>query len=82
MCRSFSFLKSWFSPLDSAVVVAFNKLFRDKKIYRAQRLVNWCPQLQSVISDIEVDHEEVEGRTYLNMPNGRMYPLGVTSINL
>lgn len=54
-------------------MVAFNKLYKDGKIYRAQRLVNWCPYLQSVISDIEVDHEQVEGRTYLNLPAGRKH---------
>eukprot|EP01127_Copromyxa_protea_P007659 TRINITY_DN1754_c1_g1_i3.p1 TRINITY_DN1754_c1_g1~~TRINITY_DN1754_c1_g1_i3.p1 ORF type:complete len:1056 (+),score=235.21 TRINITY_DN1754_c1_g1_i3:280-3168(+) len=60
-----------------AVRVAFNKLHKDGKIYRAQRLVNWCPYLQSVISDIEVDHEQVEGRTYLTLPTAQRIEVGV-----
>ncbi|CAG8837914.1 31085_t:CDS:1, partial [Racocetra persica] len=36
---------------------AFIKLYQDGLIYRGQRLVNWDPQLKSVISDIEVEHK-------------------------
>ncbi|WP_344020565.1 valine--tRNA ligase [Pseudonocardia kongjuensis] len=47
--------------LSRAVATVFKKMFDDGLIYRAERLVNWSPALRSAISDIEVDHAEVEG---------------------
>ena len=47
--------------LSRAVRTMFKKLYDDGLIYRAERLVNWSPQLQSVLSDAEVDYREVEG---------------------
>ncbi|MDQ2835841.1 MAG: valine--tRNA ligase [Actinomycetota bacterium] len=47
--------------LSLAVRTMFKKLYDDGLIYRAERLVNWSPQLRSVLSDAEVDHREVEG---------------------
>lgn len=40
--------------LATAVVEAFVRMFNDGIIYRDTRLVNWCCQLRSAISDIEV----------------------------
>jgi len=47
--------------LNQAVVTIFKRLFDDGLIYRAERMVNWSPALRSVLSDIEVEHREVEG---------------------
>ncbi|MDQ1733517.1 MAG: valyl-tRNA synthetase, partial [Pseudonocardiales bacterium] len=47
--------------LSRAVQTMFKKLYDDGLIYRAERLVNWSPDLRSVLSDAEVIHEEVEG---------------------
>ena len=47
--------------LSRAVQTVFKHMFDEGLIYRAERLVNWSPALQSAISDIEVDHREVEG---------------------
>jgi valyl-tRNA synthetase len=47
--------------LSRAVQTMFKKLYDDGLIYRAERLVNWSPDLQSVLSDAEVIHEDVEG---------------------
>jgi valyl-tRNA synthetase len=47
--------------LNRAVVTIFKRLFDDGLIYRAERMVNWSPELRSVLSDIEVEHREVEG---------------------
>ncbi|TDD43947.1 valine--tRNA ligase [Saccharopolyspora elongata] len=47
--------------LSRAVQTIFKKLYDDGLIYRAERLVNWSPQMRSAISDIEVEHKEVEG---------------------
>ena len=45
---------------NKAVTEAFCQLFDSGLIYRANRMVNWCPTLRSTISDIETEHEEVE----------------------
>ena len=47
--------------LSRAVQTIFKRLYDDGLIYRAERLVNWSPVLQTAISDIEVKFEEVEG---------------------
>ncbi|MGZ4533371.1 MAG: class I tRNA ligase family protein, partial [Mycobacteriaceae bacterium] len=47
--------------LSRAVQTIFKRLFDDGLIYRAERLVNWSPKLQSAISDIEVTYSDVEG---------------------
>jgi valyl-tRNA synthetase len=49
------------SGLSRAVQTMFKKLYDDGLIYRAERLVNWSPDLRSVLSDAEVIHEDVEG---------------------
>ncbi|KAF9311007.1 hypothetical protein BG003_007889 [Podila horticola] len=54
-----------------AVKSAFIQLFKDGLVYRDTRLVNWCCALETVISDIEVDYEDVAGRTMLSVP-GRL----------
>ena len=47
--------------LSRAVQTIFKRLHDAGLIYRAERLVNWSPLLQSAISDIEVNHADVEG---------------------
>ncbi|GJJ73869.1 valyl-tRNA synthetase [Entomortierella parvispora] len=54
-----------------AVQSAFIQLFKDGLVYRDTRLVNWCCALETVISDIEVEHEDIPGKTMLNVP-GRL----------
>jgi len=44
-----------------AVRETFFKLFKDKKIYRGKRLVNWDTFLQTAVSDDEVFHEVKKG---------------------
>ena len=39
----------------------FVTLYRDGLIYRDRRLVNWDPKLQTAISDLEVENQEVKG---------------------
>ena len=41
-----------------AVGEAFVRLFENDLIYRAHRLINWCPQDRTALSDLEVEHEE------------------------
>lgn len=48
---------------------SFIQLYNDGLIYRDRRIVNWCCQLQSVVSDIEVDSKEILGRQQISIPN-------------
>ena len=45
-----------------AVNKVFVSLYRDGLLYRDKRLVNWDPQFQSAISDLEVETREVQGK--------------------
>ncbi|GAA0678404.1 valine--tRNA ligase [Kitasatospora atroaurantiaca] len=47
--------------LSQAVQTIFKKLFDDGLIYRAERIINWCPRCLTALSDIEVEHEESPG---------------------
>ncbi|WP_298163154.1 valine--tRNA ligase [Brevundimonas sp.] len=47
--------------LNAAVRKVFVKLHQEGLIYRDKRLVNWDPQFQTAISDLEVEQREVEG---------------------
>ena len=45
--------------LSAAVREVFVTLYREGLIYRDRRLVNWDPKLQTAISDLEVENQEV-----------------------
>ncbi|SHF44389.1 valine--tRNA ligase [Streptoalloteichus hindustanus] len=47
--------------LSRAVQTIFKRLFDDGLIYRAERIINWCPRCRTALSDIEVEHSEDEG---------------------
>ena len=47
--------------LSAAVREAFVQLWEDHLLYRAERLVNWCPRCKTALADIEVIHEESDG---------------------
>jgi len=47
--------------LSEAVLEIFKRLYDAKLIYRAERIINWCPRCLTALSDIEVDHKEIEG---------------------
>jgi valyl-tRNA synthetase len=47
--------------LSRAVLTIFKRLFDDGLIYRAERIINWCPRCLTALSDIEVEHSEDEG---------------------
>lgn len=44
-----------------AVKEVFVKLYNEGKIYRGNRMVNWCPHCVTSISDAEVEYEEQQG---------------------
>jgi len=41
-----------------AVIETFVRLYNEGLIYRADRLINWCPRCHTALSDLEVDHKE------------------------
>jgi len=47
--------------LSRAVQTIFKQLFDDGLIYRAERIINWCPRCLTALSDIEVDHTDDDG---------------------
>jgi valyl-tRNA synthetase len=52
-------------PYAAAVIEAFVRLYEEGLIYRARRLINWCPQCRTALSDLEVDYDEgVQGELY------------------
>ena len=55
--------------LSAAVKQVFVTLYREGLIYRDRRLVNWDPKLQTAISDLEVENQEVRSSLwYLRYP--------------
>ncbi len=47
-----------------AVVKQFVNLYNKGRIYRGNRLINWCPECQTSLSDIEVEHEDKNEKYY------------------
>ena len=50
--------------LSRAVTKLFVKMYNEGIIYRAKRLVNWCPKQQTSVSDLEVETREEHGKFY------------------
>jgi len=50
--------------LSNAVYETFIHLYNKGLIYRAEKLINWCPKCQTTISDAEVEHEDMDGVLY------------------
>ncbi|KAI0490756.1 tRNA synthetases class I-domain-containing protein [Xylaria cf. heliscus] len=51
-----------------ATMEAFCRLHDEGLIYRSDRLVNWCTNLQTALSSLEVENKEIPGRTLLDVP--------------
>ncbi len=56
--------------LSRAVREVFVRLYEEGLIYRGSYIVNWCPWHETAISDLEVKHEEVQGKLW-----GIRYPV-------
>ncbi|KAG6041163.1 hypothetical protein E4U41_005801 [Claviceps citrina] len=52
----------------AAVTEVFVRFHEEGIIYRANRIVNWDSTLTTALSNIEVDNEELSGRTLLTVP--------------
>src|SRR5690348_11735930 len=55
--------------LSKAVREVFVRLYEEGLIYRGERIINWCPQCMSALSDLEVNHVDTQGTlTYVRYP--------------
>lgn len=50
--------------LSRAVREVFVRLYEEGMIYRGNRIVNWCPNDQTVLSDLEVQKDPQAGKLY------------------
>ena len=50
--------------LSRAVREVFVRLHEDGLIYRANRLINWCPRCHTALSDLEVEHQDKKGHLW------------------
>src|SRR6185295_3918210 len=50
--------------LSRAVREEFVRLYEEGLIYRGNRIVNWCPNDQTVLSDLEVQRDPQNGKLY------------------
>ena len=47
--------------MSKAVVTIFKRMYDAGLIYRAERIINWCPRCLTALSDIEVEHNDDAG---------------------
>jgi valyl-tRNA synthetase len=70
----------WFTmdpSYQKAVRRVFVRLYDEGLIYRGKRIINWCPRCATALSDIEVEHEELDSHLWhirypLKEPAGRV----------
>ncbi len=55
--------------LSKAVREAFVKLYKEDRIYRGKRIINWCCRCHTALADEEAPHQETQGHLYyINYP--------------
>ena len=62
-----------------AVQQAFVHFYERSWLYRGHRVVNWCPECDSTVSDLEVQHTDHHGNV---LPDVHLMPDGSTPIDL
>ena len=50
--------------LSRAVREDFVRLYEEGLIYRGDYIINWCPRCHTALSDLEVEHEDIDGKLY------------------
>jgi valyl-tRNA synthetase len=50
--------------LSLAVRKVFVQLYEEGLIYRGQYIINWCHRCHTALSDLEVEHEDIDGHLY------------------
>jgi valyl-tRNA synthetase len=64
---SCDFDDEWFTMNESyqrAVREVFVDWYRAGLIYRGTRIINWCPRCTTALSDIEVEHQDKDGKLW------------------
>jgi len=64
--------------LSRAVRTAFVRLYEEGLIYRGDYMINWCPRCGTTLSDIEVEHREVDGHLYYPLEEGGHVTIATT----
>ena len=47
-----------------AVRTTFVNLYKKNRVYRHERIINWCTRCATALSDLEVDYQDVDGHLY------------------
>ena len=47
-----------------AVRTAFVRLYEKGLIYRGERIIHWCPRCATALSDLEVEHKDINGHLW------------------
>ena len=50
--------------LSRAVKEVFVRLYEEGLIYRGDYIINWCPRCMTALSDLEVEHDDLNGHLY------------------
>ncbi|MBU0485619.1 MAG: valine--tRNA ligase [Proteobacteria bacterium] len=50
--------------LSRAVREVFTRLYAEGLIYKGDYIINWCPRCHTALADLEVEHEETDGKLY------------------
>lgn len=50
--------------LSRAVRTVFSRLYEEGLIYKGDYIINWCPRCHTALADLEVEHEETDGKLY------------------
>ena len=50
--------------LSDSVRKVFVDLYKKDLIYRGHYIINWCPRCNTALADLEVEHEDADGKLY------------------
>ena len=53
---------------NQSIKYAFQRLLKQKDVYRANRMCNWCPSLMSIVDDTDIEIKKFTQKTDLEIP--------------